>query len=111
MRTKIDTTGVQFRTASQPRPKKFKDDEPQATTQDGRPIWVIKLDAIETDRQAKESIWVEVAGDEPKVPFDDFVTVTDLVYAPYVSKKTGKIGRKFRAEAITAVNGKAAHAA
>jgi hypothetical protein len=110
MRTLIDTTGVQFRTASLPRPKKFGENEPQATTKDGRPIWVVKLDAVEPDRERKESIWVEVAGDEPKVPFDDFVQVTDLVFVPYVSK-TGKIGRKFRAEAITAVNAKTAHAA
>lgn len=37
MQLKIDTTGVQFRVAGLPRPKKFTDSEPQATTQDGRP--------------------------------------------------------------------------
>jgi hypothetical protein len=100
MQLKIDTAGVQFRVAGAPRPKKFKDNEPQATTQDGRPIWTVRLDAIESDRQTKETIWVEVAGDEPKLTFDAPAQVAGLVFAPYVSK-TGKVGRKFRAEAVS----------
>ena len=91
---------MQFRVAGLPRPKKFKDSEPQATTQDGRPIWTVRLDAIEPDRQTKETIWVEVAGDEPKVTFDAPAQVHGLVFAPYVSKTNGKVGRKFRAESI-----------
>lgn len=44
-----------------------------------------------------------MAGDEPKVTFDAPAQVHDLVFAPYVNKKTGKVGRKFRAELVTAV--------
>ena len=41
MRLLIDTSGVQFRVAGavKPRPD-FKDKERQATTKDGRPIWI-----------------------------------------------------------------------
>jgi hypothetical protein len=100
MQLKIDTAGVQFRVAGAPRPKKFRDDEPQATTREGLPIWTVRLDAIEPDRQTKETIWVEVAGDEPKLTFDGSAQVTGLVFVPYVNK-TGKVGRKFRADAVS----------
>lgn len=103
MQLKIDTAGVQFRVAGAPRPKKFKDSEPQATTRDGRPIWVVRLDAIESGRETKETIWVEVAGDEPKLTFDAPAQVAGLVFAPYVSKTTGKVGRKFRADAVATI--------
>ena len=103
MQLKIDTTGVQFRVAGAPKPKQLKDDPTQATTQDGRPIWTVRLDAIEPERQTKETIWVEVAGDEPKVTFDGYAQVHGLTFAPYVSKATGKVGRKFRADQVTAM--------
>ena len=31
--------------------------------QDGRPIWTVRLDAVDPQRETKETIWVEVAGD------------------------------------------------
>ena len=101
MRLLIDTSGIQFRVAgaAKPRPD-FKDKERQATSRDGQPIWTLRLDAIDNERETKETIWVEVAGDEPKLTFDGFAQVSGLVYAPWVGRD-GKIKRAFRADAIT----------
>ena len=112
MRLLIDTRGIQFRVAglAKPRPD-FKDKDKQAVTRDGQLIWTVRLDAIDNNRETKETIWVEVAGDEPKLTFDGFTEVRGLVFAPWVGRDS-KIRRAFRAEAILpAPNGKAAHAA
>jgi hypothetical protein len=112
MRLLIDTSGIQFRVAGAARSKPdYKDKERQATTRDGQPIWTVRLDAIDTGRETKETIWVEVAGDEPKLTFDGYATVRDLVFAPWVGKD-GKIRRAFRADVVEPVSsGKAVHAA
>ena len=112
MRLLIDTSGIQFRVASAARPRPdFKDKERQATSRDGQPIWTLRLDAIDNERETKETIWVEVAGDEPKLTFDGFAQVRGLVYAPWVGRD-GKIRRSFRADAVEpSVPGKAVHAA
>src|SRR3984885_1113037 len=112
MRLLIDTSGIQFRVAgaAKPRPD-FKDKERQATSRDGFPIWQLRLDAIDNERETKETIWVEVAGDEPRLTFDGFALVRGLVYAPWVGRD-GKIRRSFRADAVEpSVPGKAVHAA
>ena len=100
MRILIDTSGVQFRLAgaAKARPD-FKDKDRQATTRDGEPIWTVRLDAIEPDRETKETIWVEVAGEQPKVTFDGYALVRGLVFAPWVGRD-GKIKRAFRADAV-----------
>jgi hypothetical protein len=116
MRLKIDTTGVRFRVAGLAAPRKdYQDKDKQAVTRDGRPIWTVRLNAIDTstERGSSESIWVEVAGDEPKLTLDELALVHGLVFAPWVGKD-GKIRRAFRAESVemAAVNGKTpAHAA
>jgi hypothetical protein len=112
MRLLIDTSGIQFRVAGSAKPRPdFKDKERQAATPDGRLIWTLRLDAIDNDRETKETIWVEVAGDEPKVPFDGFAVVRGLVFAPWVGRDS-KIRRSFRADAVEPVpSGKAVHAA
>jgi hypothetical protein len=101
MRIEIITSGYQFRVAgtAKPRPD-FKDKTKQATTRDGVPIWTVRLDAIDAERETRETIWVEVAGDEPKLTFDGFAQVSGLLYAPWVGRD-GKIKRAFRADAIT----------
>ena len=113
MRLLIDTSGVQFRVAgaAKPRPD-FKDKDRQAVTRDGEPIWTVRLDAIEPDRETKETIWVEVAGEQPKVTFDGYAEVRGLVFAPWVGRD-GKIRRAFRADAVEPIqSGKpAVHAA
>jgi hypothetical protein len=112
MRLLIDTSGIQFRVAGAARPRPdFKDKERQATSRDGLPIWTLRLDAIDNERETKETIWVEVAGDEPKLTFDGFAQVRSLVYAPWVGRD-GKIRRAFRADAVEpSMPGKAVHAA
>ena len=112
MQLLIETNGTQFRVASAARPRPdYKDKERQATTRDGRPIWTVRLDAIDAERETKETIWVEVAGDEPKLTFDGFAQVRGLVFAPWVGRD-GKIRRAFRADAVEPVlAGKSVHAA
>jgi hypothetical protein len=112
MRLLIDTSGIQFRVAGMPRERPdFKDKDRQATTKDGQLIWRLRLDAIDNNRETKEIIWVEVAGDEPKLTFDGFALVCGLVFAPWVGRDN-KIRRAFRAEAVEpAAPVKAAHAA
>jgi len=112
MRLLIDTSSNQFRVAGAVRPRPdFKDKERQAMSRDGRPIWTVRLDAIDAERETKETIWVEVAGDEPKLTFDGFAQVRGLVFAPWVGRD-GKIRRAFRADAVEPVlAGKPAHAA
>src|SRR5689334_8985121 len=83
MRLLIDTNGVQFRVAGPAKPKPdYKDKDRQATTRDGAPIWTVRLDAIEPEREARETIWVEVAGDQPRLTFDGYAVVHGLVFAP-----------------------------
>jgi hypothetical protein len=113
MQLLINTSGVQFRVAGMPKARPdFKDKDRQATTKDGQPIWTLRLDAIDTNRETKETIWVEVAGDEPKLTFDGYAQVRGLVFAPWVGRDN-KIRRAFRAEAVEPIqSGKATvHAA
>jgi hypothetical protein len=100
MQLLIDTSKAQFRVSGpvKPRPD-FKDKERQATTRDGEPIWTVRLDAIEPERETKETIWVEVAGEQPRLTFDGYAVVRGLVFAPWVGRD-GKIKRAFRAEAV-----------
>ena len=112
MRLLIDTKGVQFRVAgaAKPRPD-YKDKSQQATTQDGRPIWTVRLDAVDAEHETKETIFVEVAGDEPKLTFDGFALVRGLTFAPWVGRDN-KIKRAFRAESVEpAPSGRSAQAA
>jgi hypothetical protein len=111
MRLKIDTSEVRFRVAGTPKPRKdFKDKDKQAMTPDGRPIWTIRLTAIEAERDTAETIWVEVAGDEPKMTLDELVQVHGLVFAPWVGRD-GKIKRAFRADTVMPLPASAAKAA
>jgi hypothetical protein len=83
--------------AGLPKPKIVKGQ--QATTRDGRPVWTVRLDAVDAEHESKETIWVEVAGDEPRLTFDGYALVRDLVFAPWVGND-GKIKRQFRAETV-----------
>jgi hypothetical protein len=100
MRLLIDTSTVQFRVAGLAKAKAdYKDKDRQAVTRDGEPIWTLRLDAIDTERETKETIWVEVAGNEPKLTFDGYAVVRGLVFAPWVGRDN-KIRRAFRADAV-----------
>jgi hypothetical protein len=105
MRLLIDTRGIQFRVAGLPKPRtdyRDKSGNTQATTSDAdgrRPIWTVRLDAVDSTRATKETIFVEVAGDEPRLTFDGDAVVHELVYAPWIGKD-GKIKRAFRATSV-----------
>lgn len=98
MRTEIKIDGTRFRVAGTARPKQVQGE--QASTRDGRPVWTVRLTAIEAERNTAETIWVEVPGDQPDLTIDDLVIPVCLVYTPRVNRK-GEIVRAFRAEAIT----------
>ena len=107
MRLRINTNGVRFRAGGPAKPKPdYNDKTRQATTPDGRPIWVVRLTAFDTNTEhgSSESIWVEVAGDEPKLTADELVQIDSLVFAPWISgpqRRDHKIVRNFRADAVT----------
>lgn len=46
----------------------------------------MRLDAIDHHRETKETIWVDVAGEQPRLTFDDFALVRGLVFAPWVGR-------------------------
>ena len=89
MRLLIDTSGIQFRVAGacRRRGRTTRTRSGRPPTRDGRPIWTVRLDAIDTVRETKETIWVEVAGDEPKLTFDGYALVRGLVFAPWVGPR------------------------
>ena len=88
MRLKIDTDGIQFTVARQAKAKQdYKDKERRATTRDRKPIWTVRLDAIEPEREARETIWVEVAGEQPRLTFDGYAVVHGLVFAPWSGRR------------------------
>ena len=104
MRTKLDTSETKFRVAALPRPRQESRSNPaQRRMPDGRPVWTVRLTAIDTGSNTCETIWVEVAGDEPRLTLDELAQVHGLMYVPYVNKDTHKIVRAFRADAITAL--------
>ena len=117
MRLRIDISEVRFRVAATARPAaKSRADQTQKTTPDGQPIWTVRLTAIDTGINSSETIWVEVAGDEPKLATDELVQVDGLVFAPWISgpqRKDHKIVRNFRADTVVlaSASGKAVHAA
>ena len=97
----LKTDGVQFRVAGPAKPKQdYKDKDRQATTRDGEPIWTVRLDAIEPDREAQETIWVEVAGDTAQAD----LRWTTPWFAAWCSRRgsgvTARSARAFRAESV-----------
>jgi hypothetical protein len=111
MRLRIDTSQVRFRVAGMPRPRPdFRDKSRQATTPDGRPIWSVRLAAVDAAAGSVETIWVEVTGPEPELVLDEVATVSGLVFSPWVSKR-GEIMRSFRAESVTQESGSSRRAA
>ena len=84
MRIGIKTEGIRFRAGGPAKPKQdYRDKNKQAVTPDGRPIWVVRLTAFDTrtEHGSSEGIWVEVAGDEPKLTTDELVQIDGLVFA------------------------------
>jgi hypothetical protein len=111
MRLRIDISQVKFRVAASARPAaRSRADQTQKTTPDGQPVWSVRLTAIDTGVNSSETIWVEVAGEEPKLTLDDLARVDGLVFAPWVNKQN-QLVRQFRADAITPASGRSVQAA
>ena len=101
MRLRIDTSNVRFRVAGLAQPRnESRERQVQKTTPDGRPIWTVRLNAIDGPAASTESIWVEVAGDQPQLALDEIAAVQGLTFSPWVNRKH-ELVRAFRAEAIT----------
>ena len=85
MHLRIATDGTTFRVTATARPRRTSRENPaQKKTPDERPIWKVGLLAREGDSDRCETIWVEVAGDEPKLTADELAVVTGLTFAPWV---------------------------
>lgn len=114
MRLGIDTSTVKFRVAGTAHPRQVsKNDPTQKTTPDSggrRPIWSVRLIAIDTAAGTTEQIFVDVAGDMPQLTVDEIAAVQGLTFAPWVSKQ-GQIMRAFRADSIALDGGTARRAA
>ena len=101
MRLRIDTSENKFRVAALAQPRaRSRTDQTQKTTPDGQPIWSMRLTAIDTGSNSSETIWVEVAGEEPRLTLDELALVQGLVFAPWINKK-GEIVRNFRADSVS----------
>jgi hypothetical protein len=101
MRLRIDTSNIRFRVAGVAQPRnESRENKRQKTTPDGRPIWTIRLIAIDGAAASTETIWVEVAGDQPQLTLDEIASVQGLVFSPWVNRKN-ELVRSFRADLIT----------
>jgi hypothetical protein len=109
MRNKIDTSTVKFRVAGVGPRQVSRNDKTQKTTpaSDGRrPIWTVRLLAIDTETNSTEQIFVEVAGDMPQLVVDELATVRNLTYTPWAAAENingqwkGKVMRAYRADSI-----------
>ena len=113
MRTKIDVSTVKFRVAGTARPRQVsKNDKSQKVTPVGdgsRPIWTVRLIAVDMQAGTTEQIFVEMAGDMPQLVVDEIATVHNLIYVPWAvaeydkarDRWMGKIMRAFRADSIS----------
>jgi hypothetical protein len=115
MRLRIDTSTVKFRVAGTARPRQVSRNDPtQKTTpaSDGRrPIWTVRLLAIDTEIGTTEQLFVDVAGEMPQLVVDEIATVANLTYAPWVNKTTREIMRSFRADSVIQEGGTSRKAA
>lgn len=87
MRNRIVTECVEFRVAGPARPRMIsKTDQRQKTTPDSdgrRPIWTVRLSAFDRETNSTQMIFVEVAGEEPKVIPNEIAIVRGLTYVPW----------------------------
>jgi len=110
MRNRIDTSNVKFRVAGVGPRQVSRTDKTQKKTppSDGsRPIWTVRLMAIDTELGTTEQIFVEVAGDMPQLTVDELAAVHNLTYQPWAAvehvngQAKGKIMRAYRADSVT----------
>jgi|SRR6185312_9996615 len=112
MRNRIDITNVKFRVAGVGPRQVSKTNKTQKTTGDrdpagNRPIWTVRLTAIDTELNSSEQIFVEVAGDMPQLVIDELAAVHNLTYQPWAAVEKapdgqlkGKVMRSYRADSV-----------
>lgn len=111
MRNRIDISSVKFRVAGVGPRQVSRTDKTQKRTpsSDGnRPVWSVRLTAIDTEVNSSEQIFVEVAGDMPQLVIDELASVQNLTYVPWAAvvfnqeknKNEGKVMRAYRADSI-----------
>lgn len=122
MRNRIDITNVKFRVAGVGPRQVSKTNKTQKTTGDrdpagNRPIWTVRLTAIDTELNSSEQIFVEVAGDMPQLVIDELATVRNLTYVPWAAvehvngQPRGKVMRAYRADSIVMADASSRRAA
>lgn len=124
MRNKIDTSNVRFRVAGVGPRTRSRLDKTQKMTGDrdpkgNRPIWSVRLYAIDDERQSSEQIFVEVAGPEPQLVIDGMAVVENLTYEPWAAaehdaaknKWVGKVMRAYRADSVVMADASARRSA
>jgi hypothetical protein len=116
----LDIASLRFRVMGfGPRKVSRNDDRQKMTpaSDGGRPIWSVRLLAIDETRNSTRQIFVEVAGDMPQLVVDQLATVHDLRYVPWAAveivdgKPRGKIMDAYRAASIVMADASKAHAA
>ena len=116
MRRRMETTEIEFRVGGAPIKRTVSRQNPaQRMTKDGRPVWVVKLNAYDPSGGvggdgSTEAIWVEVAGPEPSLVVNGVAAVTGLVHAPWVNSK-GELVESFRADSVVMADGSGRRAA
>lgn len=103
MKLKVDTSAVSFMCTKAPEPRTdFGSGQPKIDKATGAVLFQVQLMALDAD--GGDVLAVTVAG-EPKVIVGQQVTITNLVATPW--SQDGRSGVAFRADAISASEGKA----
>jgi hypothetical protein len=110
MRNKIDISTMKFRVMGVGPRQVSRTDKTQKRTppsDGGRPIWTVRLSAIDTEAGTTEQIFVEVAGEQPQLAIDELAKPHNLTFTPWAAvefvnnQPKGKIMRAYRADSIT----------
>ena len=100
MRLELKTDGIQFRVAGPAKAEAGLQGQGAAGDHAGRRADLDRPPGRDRARaRGTETIWVEVAGEQPRLTFDGYAVVRGLVFAPWVGRD-GKIRRAFRAESV-----------
>jgi len=102
MRLPIDTNGLTFLTAGDPRPVTDYETKEPRTDRDGNPLFTVRV--FTSGEDIGQVIEVKTAG-EPPVRRNMPVRVTGLTVQPW-TLKNGKSGMAFRAARIEPVSSK-----
>lgn len=101
MRIPVDTKSITFLAAGVPEPAVDFDSRQPRVGEDGRPLYVVSLVAL--DSEGAQVIPVKVAGEPKGITQGTSVTVTNLVASPWAIGD--RSGVSFRAERVEPASG------